>query len=100
MSGRSQLRAIKKEWLGALWRGAVEFTALCFLAQAASGCAPVRLVPVERGTPGNVLAHGPGLEVLAIESAAGRPWTVPNTFTPIRISVSNVGAESVYVELG
>lgn len=100
MSRRAHPGTTANGWLSALCRGAIEFAALCCLAHVTAGCAPVRLVPVERGTPGNVLAHGPGLEVLAIESAAGRPWTVPSTFTPIRISVSNVGAESVYVELG
>ncbi len=97
MSRGPDTRAIQEQQRGTLRRRACVLATLAFLAL--SGCTSVRLVPVERGTPGNVLAHGPGLEVLAIESAAGRPWTVPHTFTPVRISVHNVGAEPVYVEL-
>lgn len=54
-------------------------------------CASVELVPTQAGA----VAVGAGVELRAHTEA--RPWSVPDAFTPVRISVRNTGAEPVFV---
>jgi hypothetical protein len=60
-------------------------------------CASVQLVPARASKDGQALAVGAGVELRAYTAA--RPWSVPNAFTPIRISVHNTGARPVFVGL-
>lgn len=60
-------------------------------------CASVELVPARASKQGQALAVGAGVELRAYTEA--RPWSVPNAFTPIRISVRNTGARPVFVGL-
>lgn len=57
----------------------------------------MELVPARASTQGQALAVGAGVELRAYTDA--RPWSVPNAFTRVRISVRNTGAEPVFVGL-
>lgn len=62
-------------------------------------CSSVQLVPVQPALGSEAMAQASGVEVRANADAAQRPWTVPRTFTPVRISVRNTGPEPVFVAL-
>jgi len=64
-----------------------------------AGCSTVQLVPVAPTSGSQTLAVGSGVEVRADSSVPERPWTVPETYTPVRLLVHNTGAEPVYVAL-
>ena len=57
----------------------------------------MELVPARASQHGQALAVGAGVELRAYTDA--RPWSVPNAFTPVRISVRNTGAGPVFVGL-
>jgi hypothetical protein len=64
-----------------------------------AGCSTARLVPVAPISGAEALAIGSGVEVRADSSVLERPWTVPETYTPLRLLVRNIGNAPVYVAL-
>jgi len=63
------------------------------------GCGTAELVPVAPTSGSEALAIGSGVEVRAGSSVLERPWTVPDTYTPVRLLVRNTGTTPVYVAL-
>ena len=61
------------------------------------GCSSVQLVPVEPIRGSQALVVSSGIEVRA--DAREHPASVPASFTPVRLSVHNTGAEPIYVAL-
>lgn len=80
------VRRLDRTWLSAL-----------LLVSLTVGCASVELVPAQASKHGQVVVVGAGVELRAYREA--RPWSVPNAFTPVRISVRNTGAGPVFVGL-
>jgi len=64
-----------------------------------SGCASPQLVPVVPVLNGVARASNGSIVVLA-DARAPRPWSLPASVTPIRISVRNQGQSGVHVALG
>lgn len=60
-----------------------------------ASCASVELVPAQASAQGQAVAVGAGVELRAYTEA--RPWSVPDGFTPVRISVRNTGPGPVFV---
>lgn len=65
-----------------------------------TGCAAVQLVPVQVGSSGESVTLSPVVEVRADAVDRDQLWAVPSGFTPVRISVRNVGSAPVHVGLG
>jgi hypothetical protein len=65
-----------------------------------AGCSTVELVPVAPTSGTEALAIGSGVEVRANSSLLERPWTVPETYTPVRLLVRNTGSAPVYIAIG
>jgi hypothetical protein len=64
-----------------------------------AGCSTAELVPIAPTSGSEALAIGSGVEVRADSSVLARPWTVPETYTPVRLLVRNTGSAPVYVAL-
>jgi len=61
------------------------------------GCSSAQLVPLQATHGKETLVVGSGIEVRA--NAEEHPASVPSSFTPVRLSVRNTGAQPVYVGL-
>jgi len=63
------------------------------------GCSSIRLVPVASTDGNEARASTSALEVRANADASQRLWTVPQSFTPVRLSVHNASDAAVYIDL-
>jgi hypothetical protein len=70
-----------------------------WLSLAALHCTPLGLVPTHPVAGGGALARVDAVEVRADADGARRAWSVPSAYTALYLSVRNVGASPVFVQL-
>jgi hypothetical protein len=70
-----------------------------WLSLAALHCAPLELVPLRPEAGGVAIARADGVEVRADGDGARRTWSVPLAYTALYLSVRNIGASPVFVQL-